>query len=95
MKTRYRILFDGNEYKVQIQRLNAFWWNKFGKIKRFWVDAERCQESFRVVRLFDTIDDAKKYINVCKESEVFYAKRRKNIFNMKKLEKTGWKKVWP
>ena len=95
MRTRYRILFDGNDYKVQYQRLNTFWWKHFGRIKRFWVDAQGYQAEYIITRMFSNIDDAKKYIKVCKESEDVYAKRRKNVFKMKKLEKTGWKKVWP
>jgi len=99
-RTRYRVLFNGEQYKVQYQ---AFRLTLFGRHwKRKWVDLEYHDALSCLygragqVQLFKTLEDAK----IKCEDEAFsdkkYRLNQKLLRKERKAMKRGiWKKVWP
>ena len=89
-RTRYRVMFNGEQYKVQYQ---VFRLTLFGRHwKRKWVDLEYQDTSCLYgragqVQLFKTLTLAKEK---CKEEA-----DSDKAYRLRKKKKAIWEKVWP
>jgi hypothetical protein len=103
-RTRYRVMFNGEQYKIQFQ---SFRLTLFGRHwKRKWVDleytsflsfadaffTEHCWE----IRLFDSLDDAKLRCEIINNNMKLERSIQKRMRRTElALKKNIWKKVWP
>ena len=86
-RTRYRVMYNGEQYKVQYQ---VFRVTIFGRHwKRKWVDLEQ-------VQLFNTLFRAKEECEEHANSDKKYRLNQKQLRKERKAMKRGkWEKVWP
>jgi septation ring formation regulator EzrA len=103
-RTRYRVLFNGEQYKVQYQ---VFRLTLFGRHwKRKWVDLESTSflsftEAFFTVelygtRLFNSLDDAKLRCEIINNNMKLERSIQKRMRRTElALKKNIWEKVWP
>ena len=99
-RTRYRVMFNGEQYKVQYQ---VFRLTIFGRHwKRKWVDMVHTDESPCLVgnavqvQLFNTLVAAKCLCREKADSDKKYRFNQKQLRKERKAMKRGkWEKVWP
>jgi len=89
MKTRYRILSNGDQYRVQHQKFTR---TIFGHWKRKWVDMYEYHDGFRGRCIYENLYGARRCIERLKEEDRLQHKARKRAARIKK---NGWVKVWP
>ncbi len=95
MKTRYRILSNGLQYKVQHQHFSR---TIFGHWKRKWVDTYDEFIMFHCVQcVYVTLYGAKCCIDNFKYKDILQREEMKRKAKIKKLNKNknSWVKVWP